>query len=190
MADTLQNEVSKKANKFSDVYCEPCGRITIHYKPGDAPAHCCKSASHPGSKPIELPAIIKQGSANNSVEVKAPTEAELKRLNTIDRSLWPDHSKRRYISGPKWQSVFTEMKGNSVALKDITKDYCKFCGNEIDSLHTTAEKKPLIRFGTTAYHDADGNLVIQEKVTSQVITIKACPNCSLQVRKPITVRIV
>lgn len=183
---------------FHDVYCDDCGGVTIHYKSGasdnagkQVPPHCTNHSKWDGRKhavashviPIDLNKI-------------APTEIELRRANRLDMSMWRSAEERKcqvQVDGAEWGFLFGDLaydvSDDKDKPRDVDKIYCSFCGLETDTLHLTSEKKPKIRFKQEIIKRGD-DFEVKEKAVTSVETINACPNCSLNIRKPINVRIV
>lgn len=160
--------------------CATCNKETWHYKPFEShnAVHCCVHSNNQVA-----------GKATNSIN-----KPKALATGKLDMTLWErgmqERKNRIPLEGPLWATVTEDLKQENPHPKDPSKTYCTHCGAEVDSLHTTSEKKPLIRYSQTVYRDVDDKLVIQETVVSQLQTINACPNCCLKIRKPITVRTV
>ena len=171
------------ANRFTKQDCTKCGKKTWHYKEGDKPARCSCEV-----KTAEVQGIIQGGSMYSRKEL--PTEAEIRRANRLDRSMWQVAEERRSsqldVSNEAWAAgLFSDAD-----FPDPNKEHCTFCGAEIkDQVNTLQEKKPRIVVKDIPVKIGD-EITIQRKVTSQVETLKACPNCVLNIRKPIVVRTV
>lgn len=187
MASKVYSDPAEMPQGFHKAECNVCNRATWHYKQGNA-VHC---SDHSDYKPGRKHQIV--GSmmlANLTKPVEAMNERELRIANRLDRSLWRHAEERSKVSvvigDEDWAKGLFE--DNPVQL-DPDKLYCSFCGDVIEKIHTTSERKPVIRRIVDAYRDETTGEVVQvEKVMSRVETIHACPNCCLNIRKPVTVR--
>jgi hypothetical protein len=168
---------------FSKQLCSDCGKKTWHYKEGDKPSRCsCKD------QPIPANGIVQGGSMYSRKEL--PTEREIRIANRLDRSMWQVAEQRRTsqvdITDEPWAAgLFAD-----AVLPDPNKLYCSFCQAEItNKIDMLTEKKPVIRKVLDAFKVGD-EIALRERVMSRAEEVRACPNCILQIRKPIVVRTV
>ncbi len=188
---TTAKEITSRG--FHHVECDLCQRVTWHYYSGanNEIPHCTNHSDwKPGvRKPSVRDSTIIVGSLRNKPVHTAPSERELRIINRIDMKLWRTAEVRKSsvdIDDCEWAAGLFD--GDDPQPKDPNKLYCTFCGTEVDHVHVTTEKKPKIRTVIETYKDGAGDIHVEEKVISQADTVYACPNCVLQVRKPIYVR--
>jgi hypothetical protein len=173
---------------FHKAHCELCQRNTWHYKQGNT-VNCSDHSAW--TKPVpnrKIEGNIVMGTMGKS-KPEPMTETAMRIANRLDRSLWSHAEERSKVSVVIGDEAWAKglFEDNPVKL-DPDKLYCTFCGDEIDRIHVTSERKPVIRKIIDAYKDESGEIHQIEKVISRVETIHACPNCCLKVRRPITVR--
>jgi hypothetical protein len=183
------------AQGFHKAECNICKRETWHYKEGDQIARCSCHSAYPNRVMRQQyenskNSTIQGGSLYSRLGSELPTEREIKIANRLDRSLWSFAEERRnsrvVLDSPWAQDIFAD----SEPVKPLNPDKlnCTFCGVETDKINSLTEKKAVICKVMDTYKTADGEVQIREKISSRVETVHACPNCCLQVRKPIVVR--
>lgn len=164
------------ATGYHKAECATCNKETWHYTSELGQTICCYHS-------------------NNMVKGRATSEVKSQAVRIagrLDLTLWRVAEDRKTtkvdISNEVWaKDIFADAPESATAF-DPNKNYCSFCGAVVDQIHTTTEKKPVITMRTDVYRDSSGEVQIQEKVTSRAETIHACPDCCLNIRKPITVR--
>lgn len=173
---------------FQKAYCDLCNRVTYWYKEaGKAPAHCTDHSNwHKGMRHADTSEASFM-LANLSPKPEAPTEGELRRANMMLRNAETVTRKRPSLEGYDWAAdLFPAMP-----VRDPNKLYCSFCGNPVDVVNVTlGRSKPLVRKTEQVYKDSTGGIHVHERVTVQVAEVQSCPNCIVQVRNPIVVRVV
>lgn len=175
---------------FYKTDCSICNKETWHYKSASAQhGHCTNhSPWDPKRKHAKITENIGQGSLYNTRQL--PTEYELRIANKLDRSLWQHAELVRRSSvvvDDDWaKGLFPDSVTSTV--KDPDKVYCSFCGAETQRIDILTERKPVIRRVTEARRTDDGEVVMQERIISKTEEKHACPNCVLQIRKPVVVR--
>lgn len=176
--------------------CQLCQKYTWWYKsPDEEPIHCTNHSAWTGKKHI----VVEKES--NHVQVVAqfapvyntPSEKELQIANKLDRKLWANAEEKRksevVVTDLDWaQDLFPDAEPSG--MKDPDKLYCSFCGKETPYTQATSENRPKMRYVQDVYKDASGELHIKEKAVVTSEKVNACPNCSLNIRKPIQVRTV
>jgi hypothetical protein len=174
------------AQGFHKAHCTVCNRKTWHYAEAGSSGKA-KCTDHSDYVVGRKHAIVgNMMLADFSKPVHQPTERELKLANKLDMSMWRSAEDRKshvYVDAD-WATFPNSPE------KDPNKLYCSFCGSEVDQVNQLTERKPVIRKVQDTYRNDSGEIIIQEKVVSRMETVHACPNCVLQIRKPITVRTV
>jgi hypothetical protein len=173
---------------FHKAHCDVCDRKTWHYKEsGGQNPHCTHHSNWTPGRKRHVPDIMVQGGLGKAKPAE-PTEREIRIANKLDMSMWRN-AEERYKSHVRMDNASGLFSNASPATaKDPDKTYCSFCGDAVDAIHRLTEKKPVIRKVIDTYKDATGEVVVQEKVVTRVETVHACPNCCLNIRKPIVVR--
>jgi hypothetical protein len=178
---------------FHKAFCDLCQREVWHYKSADHTAASCSNHSNweAGKHRVRVEGSTLIVAKLTKDHGEAPTERELRVANALDKSLWQFAEEKRTsqvdISSEAWaENIFDD----APPMRDPNKTYCTFCGTEVQKIDLLTERKPIIRKTEDAYRNASGEIVIQERITTRMETINACPNCSLKVRKPVVVRIV
>jgi hypothetical protein len=178
---------------FHKAFCDMCQRDTWHYKTADHTlASCCNHSNWEAGKShvrVEGSTLVVAKLTKDHGE--PPTERELRITNKLDANLWRFAEEKRTsqvdISSEPWaENLFDD----AAPMRDPSKIYCTFCNNEVQKIDLLTERKPIIRKTQDAYRDSSGQIVLQERITTRMETINACPNCCLKVRKPIVVRVV
>lgn len=71
-------------------------------------------------------------------------------------------------------------------MRDPDKHYCTFCGAETAQINLTKETRTKIKREVHATKDnLTGIVSIEEAYRAQLEKVQACPNCSLEVQKPV-----
>lgn len=186
----------KAENKglFRKADCALCQRKTWHFR-GNALAdkeHCCEHSDW--SKDMRKPVSVNDAIAvvaQLSPTVERPTEGQIREQNRLNKALWRNASDRiaRYYgdeSDAEWLGRETPVGKDE--LPDPDKHFCTFCKMETPFIKLTTEKKPKIRRIQDEHLNADGSVEITERVMVTTETVHACPNCIVNIRKPIVVR--
>ena len=177
-------------------FCEICNRQTWWYKgPDQEPVHCTYHSAW--IKGVKHAVVEKE---SNHVQVLAqfspvfvtPTEQELRIANKMDRKLWANseakHKSEVSVTDQEWAK---DLFGDVITeVKDPDKLYCSFCGNETPYAQTTSENRPKMRFVQDIFTNSDGEPCVREKAVVISEKVNACRNCCLEIRKPVTVRVV
>lgn len=154
-------------------HCVQCNATTWHYTSEAGETICCTHTK----------GLLTKGRISGVVTRPKPTIA-----GRLNRSMFRLAERRRASS-----AVLDGLDGEALFGtndKDPNKEYCSYCGLELqDTLSTLTEKKPVLRFKQEIHKDnATGEISITEKVTSRSEEFKACPGCVLQIQKPVVVR--
>lgn len=170
------------ANGFNKAECIECKRKTWHY------IMRCTEHSLYDPKVIHRPIDHIMGAR----VVQLPTEQEIRRANRMDMSMWNVGQERKKaqvdISNEAWAAdLFADAP--SIPALEPGQMLCTFCGKVIDSTNSLSEKRSKIRIMLQMHEGPDGP-EMREKVTSNVVEVHACKDHVLQIRKPITVRVV
>lgn len=177
------------ANKFElDRYCDVCQRNSIWYD-----GHCTRHSNWKQGAKHPVPDVMILMKLKDTP--KEPTEAEFRRMNRLERKLLTvsDNSQAQVLM-PDWAYGYFGVDPKDLRddqrVKDPSKTYCTFCGNEVDEINRLTEKtKPRVRFTNEPVMDPKTREIhTQRKVQVYSETLNACPNCVLQIRKPITVQ--
>lgn len=91
------------------------------------------------------------------------------------------------LAGYEWAEGMFDRDPDSDKL-DPNQIHCSFCGRPTEKLDLTSERKPQIRTRVDHHQHSDGTIEIREHVEASSETLHACPDCCLQIRKPITVQ--
>jgi hypothetical protein len=173
------------ATGFHKTECSLCQRTTWHYKEGDKPAHCTNHSTWNPNRRHAVVGTVMQAQLTRTVQ--APTERELRIANRLDMDLWRHAEEQRKTCVDITQSAQGIFPVDTT-VRDPDKLYCTFCGDEVDQVRVTTERKPVVRVKIDTYKDTSGEVHVQERVVTRAETIHACPNCCLRVRKPIVAR--
>lgn len=159
-------------------HCDVCAKETWHYTSQLNEVICC----------IHTNCLVRGGS---TTEVKSPKVAIAGRLDrTMFRIAEDRRSTKVDVSGEDWaDDLFTEEEKQAPAL-DPSQVRCSFCNTPTDYMQTLTEKKAVIRKVQDMYKDTAGEVHITERVVSKSETVHACPNCVLNIRRPIVAHIV
>lgn len=175
------------ASGFHKAFCSLCNRETWHYKMGDKPVTCSDHSNWTGRKHT----IATHAVQTTLQTIEPPTEREIRIANRLDRSMWRIGEHRKIasidISDEAWAAGLFD-DAEPVPQLDPDKLYCSFCGDPVEKIRVTQEKKPVIRRVMETYKTEGGDVIMQEKVTSRAEEVNACPKCCLKIRKPIEVR--
>lgn len=211
--DHSRDEVLPKGKKSDKVYtpgtcpkgfhqasCLVCGKDTLHYKDETPYPAACTVCTKQGNAEFvaRRKALGETVSVTNVIDPNAPkppTDGEFRRLNQLDRSMWRSAEERTsHVHVPDDMEWAFDLSGfasdKPTAPKDPDKYYCTFCGRETPYLQLLKETKPKVKKVVNHYRNGAGDLITEEKVITSVERIQACPDCSLNVRKPIPVRFV
>jgi hypothetical protein len=168
-------------NDFGKRDCGTCLRPTYHYK-GKCTDH---SEWNPNREHVDVRNVVfRPGSEEETAKPRAIR---------MDMSLWKLTSERRKsqvdISSEAWAAGLFPDDPDTPTVKP-GQVACSFCGQGVDLINALMEKKPVIRRVMNAYRDDDGEVHIQERVTSRAETVHACKDCCLQIRKPVVAHVV
>jgi hypothetical protein len=158
--------------QYRQVFCETCQKDTWHLG-----TRCTYHTSN-----------ILQTGGSSTGEIRTAAV----HTGRLDRSFWRNaesHTKQCgvVIEDEEWaKQLFGDEPEQPVATPDQLT--CSFCGTPVDHINSLTEKKPVIQFRRDVWKDSNGEVQIQERMTSRAETHHACPNCSLQLRRPIAVR--
>lgn len=185
------NDRDKKG--FHELPCDLCQRTTWHYKPeGEGSATCCNHSPvdcSPQGRLKEHPIPAITGGTNLHA---GPSDSQLRRLNRLDMGLWRSAENRKtqlQVSAPWAQDLFgPDPFAAPVKESKPGQLYCTFCGVEVSYLAVLSEKNAKIRFIREPYKDAAGDIQVRERVVSMTEELHACPDCVLNIRKPVIVR--
>lgn len=169
------NPMAKRRGSYHKAECLTCNKETWHYKSALGKVSCTVHESK-----------LVQVAGDTVNEVKGP---QVHIAGKLDRSLW-----RHATPSQRGVSVTNEDWAQAMFPPELEKPqldpnqvYCSFCGGVTDQINTLMEKKPVIRRIMQGVMIGD-EVVMQERVTSKIETVHACPNCVLEVRRPIVVR--
>jgi hypothetical protein len=178
-----QKSVVPNTGKFHKADCSTCKKTTWHFREsGIALAHCCDCAPKHDADVKDAITMI----AQLTPVAEAPTEGQIRQQNRLDRSLWRNAEvvkTRVYIDGD-W-GVERDVTADKPL--DVDHNTCSFCNKPIDQIHTTSEKTAKIFKRLTPVRIA-GEVVVEEQIMRKIQEVHACPNCIVNIRKPIIVR--
>jgi hypothetical protein len=174
---------------FHKALCDLCAKPTWHYKEADQhAATCCNHSNYVAGR-------RKTRVSDNTIIVAhltkthpdPPSEKELRIANRMNTHVLAhiDRKKARVALDQPWAKGMFDA---APKMRDPSKTYCTFCRNEVQQIDLTTERKPKISRTQEAYKDATGAVVIQDRIVTQMETLNACPNCCLNIRRPIVVR--
>lgn len=168
-------------------FCKLCQRETYHSQWFPHDPTCNEHSDWKPGKKRSLPDTMML--MRLTPEHKSPTEAELRRMNRMEKTMLRAADSRHQVSlaGYDWAEQIFERDPDTENL-DPDKVYCSYCGRPTQRLDLTRENKPRVRFRNIPVMDSDGNVELQEKMEVVATTVNACPDCCLNVRKPITVQ--
>ena len=188
----MESKSAAPKGRFHKGFCNLCQRNTWHYKGAGAndKAHCTDHSDWP-SKIGRSTLAVKDAiivTAQLTPIHETPTEGTVRAMNKLNKSLWRNASDRiaRYYGDDEWLTGGNDVQETQAP--DPDKHYCSFCGNETAQIKLTTEKRPKLKKVIETSLDADNNVVITEKAVVGTETVHACPNCIVNIRKPIVVR--
>lgn len=159
-------------------HCDTCNKSTWHYTSQLGQVICC----------IHSNCLVRGGS---TTEVKSPKVAIAGRLDrTMFRIAEDRRSTKVNVTDEAWaEDLFSEEEKQELPLAP-NQLRCSFCNAVTDYMQTLTEKKAVIRKIEDMHKDVSGKVHITERIVSRTETVHACPNCVLNIRRPIVAHIV